>query len=332
MKVAFGGQLHAERRYAPGRLAGDAVPQAHRQQSVEPVVELVRHVQRPRLHDQADAALAHRLDQQVEEAGIEHPRRNVAQDDGVILGQLVERARQGRFLFLVRQPPPFGLQHDVRLFVCAAGQAVVAAHGVFEKAEVPARQTFEVEDLDLLVADADEGGVGVVAAEVLGLLRLRRHGHRQVTGAGLVGLEIQIDVLLFAVAQRHVLGVKHLVAFLQLDLDDALVEALRFDGRRHADIVADRHFTGGVEADHGHVLKLAHRPHRHGEEGRVGVAAGPAGFGQRAAAGILAVGKEQHADQLPAGGLGAAACQGRRRSAWRRRRGAADRGTPAWRG
>ena len=69
--------------------------------------------------------------------------------------------------------------------------------------------------------------------------------------------------------------------------------------------VADRNLAGGVEADHGHVLKLPNRADGDGEDRRVGVAAGTACLRQGLAAGVLAVGKEQHADQFSSRRLGA---------------------------
>ena len=96
------------------------------------------------------------------------------------------------------------------------------------------------QDLELLVADADERDVDVVGAERLVLLGRRGDVDREVPGARLLGLERQFDLLLLGVAEDEVLAVLSTrVAVLELDLDGAAVEALRLDGHGDPRRVAD---------------------------------------------------------------------------------------------
>src|SRR5262249_5661622 len=150
-----------------------AALQPHRQQVVQLVAEAVRHSLRTRGDDQADAALAYRLVEQFDYAGVEHLLRDVAEDNRVVFGELIELARQSGGLELLVEAAPLGFEEDVGLLGGESAEAVVALHRVFQETEVPARQALDVQDLQLLLADADERDVGVVAAQILRFLRLR---------------------------------------------------------------------------------------------------------------------------------------------------------------
>src|SRR5262245_12568449 len=261
------------------------------------------HRLRTRGDDQADATLAYRLVKQLDETGVEHLLRNVAEDDRVILGKLIELARQcGGLEFLV-EAAPLGFEEDVGLVRRESAEAVVALHRVFQETEVPARQSLDVEDLQLLLADADERDVGVVAAQVLRLLRLRWDVNCQIAAARLCRLEDEFELLLFGAAQDKVLRVDHPVVLAQLDLDGPVVEAGGLDGDRDAGRVADRHQTGRENVGDANVLQQLRRADGEGEQRSVLRRELAGLLDGRAPARVLAVGEEEDASEVAVGSI-----------------------------
>ena len=231
------------------------LPQLHRQKVVQAVVKSVRHRQRPGLDDEPDALLAHCLRQQIKKFRPEDARRGIAQDDGVVLGELLQRLGKSPSLLLGGVGPPFRLEDDVRRRRAAAAQPVVAPHGVLQETEVPTRQALDIEHAELFLADANISGVGVVRSQLFRFLRQRRHLHREIMGARLRRLERQFDLLLLRAPKHEVLGIEQLVAVAELDLDRPFLEALRFDRDSNAGGVTDGNQARRKDIDDGDILE-----------------------------------------------------------------------------